>query len=133
MTLTPIALLEQAADYNLKLGFEEPNTLTVEPARLCSSEFATVLKAHKPRLLALLRLSFCMAYSKTLEETIFLCEDDDTREALIEAGAESGSIYTLAELQVLVAHHRAKPFLPDELCKLHEIKRTFNRRIATSC
>jgi hypothetical protein len=31
----------------------------------------------------------------------------------------------------LVAQNRAKPLLPDELCKLHEIKRTFHGRIAT--
>jgi hypothetical protein len=40
------------------------------------------------------------------------------------------SIYTKDEVRGLVAQNRAKPFLPDELCKLHEIKRTFNWRIA---
>jgi hypothetical protein len=70
-----------------------------------------------------------MAYSKTLQETIFLCEDEDTKATLIEAGAESESIYTRAELQVLIAHHRAKPFIPDELLKLHREKRTFKARI----
>ena len=40
MTPTPITLLQQAAELGLKLGFEPPDTLTVEPARLCSAEFA---------------------------------------------------------------------------------------------
>src|SRR5262249_11184427 len=35
------------------------------------------------------------------------------------------TIYTKDELRLLVAHNRAKPFLPDELFKLHQIKRSF--------
>jgi hypothetical protein len=130
MTPTPIALLQQATDCGLRLGFEPPNTLTVAPARLCPPEFANRLKVHKTNLLALLRLPFVMVYSKALEETIFLCEDEATREALVQAGAESFSIYTRAELQILVQHNRAKPFVPDELLRLHQAKRTFNSRIA---
>jgi hypothetical protein len=129
MTPTPIALLQQAADYKLELGFEPPDTLTVEPARFCSPEFATVLKAHKPQLLALLRLLFSMVYSEVLEETIFFCEDEATKVALVQADADEWSIYTRDELRVLIAHNRAKPFLPDELCKLHEIRKTFHGRI----
>jgi hypothetical protein len=33
------------------------------------------------------------------------------------------------KLRVLVAQNRAKPFLPDELCKLHEITRTLGARM----
>jgi hypothetical protein len=29
----------------------------------------------------------------------------------------------------IASHNRAKPFLPDELCKLHEIKRSVHGRI----
>jgi hypothetical protein len=53
-----------------------------------------------------------------------------TKAALVEAGADEWSIYTKGELRLLIAHNRAKPFLPDELCKLHAIKRTFHGRIA---
>lgn len=129
MTPTPIALLQQATDCGLKLGFEPPDTLTVEPARLCRPEFAEVLRAQKPALLALLRLPFIMVFSEMLRETIFFCEDEDTKRTLVEAGADPWSIYTKHELRVLVAHNRARPFLPDELCKLHEIKRTLHGRI----
>jgi hypothetical protein len=69
-------------------------------------------------------------YSKALEETVFFCEDEATKAALIEAGAEEWSIYTNDELRILVANNRAKPYLTDELCKLHEIKKTFHGRIA---
>jgi hypothetical protein len=48
-------------------------------------------------------------YSKALEETIFFCEDEDTKAVLASAGAEPFSIYTKDELQILVAHNRTAP------------------------
>ena len=131
MTDTPITILKKAADLGLKLGLTLPDTLTVESAKRWPKDFAETLRDYKPRLLALLRLPFCMAYSEKLGETIFLCEDEDTKAALVEAGADEWSIYTKDELRVLIAHNRAQPFLPDELCKLHKLKRPFHGRIAT--
>jgi hypothetical protein len=72
-----------------------------------------------------------MAYSEILEEIIFFCEDEETKAALVEAGADSFSIYIRDELRILITHNRVKPFLPDELCKLHKLKRTFHGRITT--
>jgi hypothetical protein len=124
-TATSIEVLEKAGEFGLKLGFESPDTLTVQPANHCPVEFAITLKAHKPQLLSLLRLPFCMAYSETLQETIFLCQDEDTKAALAEAGAEPWSVYTRAELQILVAQNRVAPLSDDELRRLHQIERTF--------
>jgi hypothetical protein len=129
ITTTTIEVFQKAAELGLKLGFEPPDTLTLQPAGLCSAEFAEVLKAHKPALLALLRLPFVMVFSETLNETVVFCEDEAARAALVEAGAESWSIYTRAELQILVAYNRAKPFLPDELNRLHQAKHAFNARM----
>jgi hypothetical protein len=129
-TLTTIEVFQKAVEFGLKLGFEPPETLTLQPANRCSVEFAIRLKAHKPQLLGLLRLPFCMVYSRTLEQNVFFCEDEETKDALVAAGADEWSIYTRDELQILVEHNRVKPFLPDELRKVHEIKRTFHRRIA---
>jgi hypothetical protein len=129
MTPTPIELLQQAADYGLKLGVEPPDTLTVEPAQFCPAEFGEVLKAHKPALLALLKLPFVMVFSQLLGETIFFAEDEDTRAALIEAGAELWSIYTKDELRVLVAQNRVAPLTTAELRKVYDIKRAFDGRI----
>jgi hypothetical protein len=129
--MTPIGLLQQAADYDLKLGLEPPDTLTVEPAERCPSDFAEVLKAHKPELLALLKLPFVMLFSESLGKTIFFCADDDTKAALCEGGFEPFSIYTRDELRVLVAQNRIAPFSDVELRTLHEIKRTFSGRITS--
>ena len=103
----------------------------MEAAKHWPREFAQILRDYKPRLLALLRLAFCMVYSESLNETIFFCEDEQTKAALVEAGADEWSIYTRDELRIFVAQNRAKPFLPDELCKLHSIKRAFSGRISS--
>ncbi len=129
-TTSTIEVFQKAAELGLKLGFEPPDTLTLQPASRCPAEFAEALKAHKPALLALLRLPFVMVYSKTLEETVFFCEDDHTRGALVEAGADEWNIYTRAELRILCEQNRVAPLSADELLKVHEIKRTFHGRIA---
>jgi hypothetical protein len=125
-----VPLLVQAAELGLKLGIKDSRTLTVEPAERCPREFADALRAHKWHLLYLLSLPFVMVYSKALEETVFFCEDEDTKAALIEAGADEWSIYTKDELRVLVAQNRVAPLSDAELRKVHEIKRTFNGRFA---
>jgi len=129
MTPTPIALLKKAADLDLKLGSEGGHTLTVEPARRCPLAFADTLKGHKWLLLDLLRLPFVMAHSETLGETIFFCEDEDTKAALVEAGADEWRIYTKDELRTLCEQNRVAPLSPAELRKVHEIKRAFDGRI----
>jgi hypothetical protein len=129
MRPTPIALLQKAADLDLKLGVEGRHTLTVEPADKCPLAFADTLKDYKWLLLDLLRLPFVMVYSETLSETIFFCQDEDTKEALVKAGADPWSVYTKDELRILVAQNRVAPLSDDELRKVHQIKRTFGARI----
>jgi hypothetical protein len=126
---TPIALLQKAADLGLNLGSEGRHILTVEPANRCPSAFADTLKDHKWLLLDLLRLPFVMAHSETLGETIFFCEDEDTKAALIAAGAESGCIYTREELRALIEQHRREPITAAELLHIHGARRAFNGRL----
>ena len=130
MTLTPIALLQKAADLGLKLGVEGRHTLTVQPASHCPPDFAATLREHKPDLLALLRLRFLIVRSAVLNESVFFANDEATKTALVNAGAESGSIYTCEELRLLVEQHRCKPITAAELLRIHAAKRTFNARIA---
>jgi hypothetical protein len=125
-----VPLLCQAAELGLKLGVKDSRTLTVEPAERCPSEFADALRAHKWQLLVVLGLPFVMVYSKAIEETIFFCADEDTKAALVQAGAEEWSIYTRAELRILCEQNRVAPLSAEELRKVHEIKRTFHGRIA---
>jgi hypothetical protein len=57
----------------------------------------------------LLQLDFGMVYSEALEETVLFAKDDDTWLAVVEAGAESASVYTREEVRVLVRQHRRAP------------------------
>ncbi len=79
----------------------------------------------------MLDLPFVVVHSQALDEIIFFCEDEATKEALVEAGAGSWSIYTRHELQILVTQNRIAPFSDAELRKVHEIKRTFSGRITS--
>ena len=124
-------LIQEAGRLGLTLS-RVGDDLHVTPARLCSPRFADTLRAHKSALLGLLRLPFCMLYSEILGETIFFCADEDTKAALVEAGASEWSIYTRYELQMLVAQNRIAPLTAAELRKVHEIKRTFNASITES-
>ena len=90
-TTTTIEVFQKAAELGLKLGFEPSDTMTVEPARLCPPDFASVLKAHKPALLTLLHLPFVLVFSQILGETILFCEDEDTKAALVELAHQSGA------------------------------------------
>jgi hypothetical protein len=72
-----------------------------------------------------------MVRSKALDsEILFFCQDEQTRQALQEAGAEPFSIYTRDELRILCEQNRIAPISPQELAKLHNIKRTLGARIA---
>jgi hypothetical protein len=127
--MTPISVLEQAAELGLKLGVEPCDTLTVRPASRCHSDFADLLRAHKWHLLVLLQLGFIMLDSEALGETIFFAENADTKACLVEAGAEPASIYTCDELRALVEQHRQQPFTVAVLLRLHEVRRMFGARV----
>ncbi len=120
-----IPILMCSAELGLKISVKDSRTLVVEPAEDCPPEFAETLRAHKWHLLCLLSTSFVMLYSQSLGETIFFCEDEDTKSTLIEAGADSLSIYTRAELRILCEANRTAPIIQAELAKLNAIKRTF--------
>jgi hypothetical protein len=129
MNLTTIQVLEKAAELGLKLGVEPPDTLTVQPVASCPPEFADTLRSYKQRLLTLLALPFVMVFSQIFGETLFFCEDEDTEAALVEAGADLASVYTRAELRVLIEQHRRAPITAAELLHLHGARRAFNGRL----
>jgi hypothetical protein len=104
--MTPIQALQKAAGLGLKLGSENGDTLTFQPSGRCTPDFAVTLKEHKPHLIVLLSMGWLMAYSKALGRTIFFADNEDAKALLIEAGADSDSVYTRDELRVLVEARR---------------------------
>ena len=102
----------------------------MQPASRCTPELADKLRLYKSHLLVLLGLNWFMAYSQTLKDTIFFCDDEDTRNVLVEAGAAQCCVYTRSELRVLLEHHREAPLSVSELLRIHSARRLFNGRIA---
>jgi hypothetical protein len=126
---TPVAVLQEC--WRLGLTLEaHGNQLHVIPGNRCPPDLAGTIREWKWHLLVMLKQPFVTVYSKAFEETIFSCEDEDTKAMLVEAGADPLSIYTCAELEVLVKANRIAPLTIAELTKLNEIKRTFNATIA---
>jgi hypothetical protein len=132
MILSTIEVLKKAGDLGLKLSQAPPDRLTYQPLEKCPPGFAEILRAHKPALLSLLEFPFVMMRSQALDgEILFFCEDEQTRAALVEAGAAEWSIYTKEELRILCEQNRIKPFTEVELRKVHEIKRCFGAGITS--
>ena len=130
--MTAFDVLSESYQLGLTLWAKDNGKLGFKPERLCLPEFREKLRAHKPQLLALLHtkgVTWIEVFSEHIGETLFFCDDEETRDALIEAGASEWSIYTKAEIRTLVAQNRVKPFTDEELRKVHEIKRTFQGRI----
>ena len=132
MTLSTIEA-RKGGRLGLKLAIAAPDTLTYQPIEECPLDFVDTLKTYKGRLLNLLRLPFVMVFSETLGETAFFCADEVTRAALIEAGANSFSIYTRDELRILCEQNRIAPISIAELRKVHEIKRNLQRETCEPC
>jgi hypothetical protein len=117
VTATPVEVLLRAAQLGVKLGRRPSGKLTFDPANRCPPDFVAELQAFKETLLALLGLPFVMVFSEALGQMIFFCQDEATKEILIEAGADEWSIYTRDELQILVAQNRVAPLSQDDLKK----------------
>jgi hypothetical protein len=125
-------VLSQARKRGLTLT-TNGDRLEVSPAYDCPRELVRTLQEYKPALVSLLaskERTWIEFYSERLGETVFFCEDEETCDALIRAGASEWSIYTKAELRTLCAQNRVAPLSDAELRKVHELKRTFDARIA---
>jgi len=129
--MTTLEVLSEAKERGLSLS-PRGDGLAASPNRLLTPDFAHTLCEFKPALLPLLQtkgITWIEVYSERLGEDLLFCRDEDTKATLIEAGAEPWSVYTRAELQVLVAQNRVAPLSQAELKKVHQIKRTFGARI----
>ena len=129
--MTTLEVLAEAGDRGLSLS-ARGDQMAVGPNRLLTPDFAHKLCEFKPALLSLLQtkgITWIEVHSERLGEDLLFCGDEDTKATLIVAGAEEWGIYTLAELQILVAQNRVAPLSDAELRKVHDIKRTFDARI----
>ena len=91
----------------------------------CDSALEHEIREQKAALLRLLGAKFLVVWSRLLDEIVFFVIDEETKQLLVASGAERASIYSRAELAVLVQHNAT----PSKLMRLHELKQVFNGTI----
>ena len=132
--MTAFDVLSESHQRGVTMWAKDNGKLGFKPERLCSPAFREKLSAHTPQLLALLQtngITWIEVFSEGIGETIFFCEGEDTKAALVEAGAPEWRIYTKDELRTLNAQNRIALLTAAELRKVHSIKRTFSARITS--
>jgi hypothetical protein len=118
---TPAQVLVAVADIGGNLSIARDKLRMLLPAD-CPPELKDLIRQHKPALLDLMRLTFLVVRSGVLNCSVFFVPDDTTKNSLIAAGVELGSIYTRSELAVLVKRRVSV----DELRLIHEAKQRFD-------
>jgi hypothetical protein len=105
------------------LSFEaKAGKLLVWPIDLLTRDLHSEITGYSRQLMCLCSSGWLVVNSETLGRTIFFAEDEHAREALIVAGAEESSIYTLLEIENLAKANRQSVISARELCALHEAK-----------
>ncbi|SRR5260370_6278378 len=124
---TPLGVMLRAFDLGLHMEAKDEKLL-VWPDALLTPAMRSELTHWKWQLMYLLAARFVIVYSETLGRTIFFAEDESAKNALIVAGAEESSIYTLEEIEHLTKANRESVISARELCALHEAKQIFGGR-----
>jgi hypothetical protein len=91
----------------------------------CASDLKDAIRQHKSVLLEVLQLTFVVVQSGALSATVFFVPDEATKEKLVTAGAEQGSIYSAAELEELIRCRVTGAELP----LIHSAKHEFNGQV----
>jgi hypothetical protein len=117
----PIDIFLSVGAIGGRLGILEGDKIRMLLPANCPPELKDAIRQNKLALLELLRLNFLVVKSDTLKAIVFWAPDELTKEALISAGADAGSIYTHLELQQLV-NPRAST---DDLVQVHAAKQRF--------
>jgi hypothetical protein len=121
---TPVEVLLSVAGIGGRLSVVGNKLRMLLPIN-CPSELKDGILLHKPALLDLLQLTFLIVRSDALDSIVFFVADDTTKESLVSAGADLGSIYTKTELDVLV---RGRTTVK-ELRLIHAAKQQFNGKV----
>ena len=124
---TPLGVMLRAFDLGLSMKAQN-DKLLVWPDSLLTASMRSELTRWKWQLMYLLAERFLIVFSDTLGRTVFFAEDETAKNALIVAGAEESSIYTLEEIQNLSKANRESVITGKELCLLSEAKTVFNGR-----
>ena len=122
----PIEIVLAVADMDGRLGTVGDKLRMLLPAD-CPCELKESIRQHKDALIDLLRLTFLIVRSDVSSGPIFWTPDELTKDSLVAAGADRGSIYSAPELEVIV-HHR---ITIGELPLFHDAKKRFSGKLTS--
>jgi|SRR5438093_1015008 len=124
---TPVKLLLSVVQAGGQLGIAGDKLRTLLP-RGCPPELRDAIRQQKVALLELLRLNFLVVRSDALDATqsLLWTPDESTKETLVAAGADAGSIYTAAELTRLVNRR----VTVGELATIHAARQRLHGRLS---
>jgi hypothetical protein len=122
---TPVQVLLTVAGLGGQLSIAGDKLRMLLPAD-CVPQLKYEIRRHKPALLNLMRLNFLIVQSHALDAMVLFVPDETTKESLVIAGAEPGSIYTTAELRSLVRRR----VTAEELRLFHAAKQLLNGKVA---
>ncbi len=147
--------MAHAAHNDIRLRAEGEQLLVDAPKGVLTSEFSTVLKAHKADLMATLSKDVdwndhpdtpptdpftreaiqdikagkaVPVWSAVLEEWLWFVRDEKSKAKLIAQGCQT-PIYTLGELAVVADLRLNSGFGPEDLRPVHAIKKKFGAAI----
>jgi hypothetical protein len=121
---TPLDVFMAVVVIGGKLGITDDRLRTLLPGD-CPQELKSAIRQHKVALLELLRLNFWVVQADTLNAMVLWTFNEATKEALVAAGGDLGSIYTIRELEQLV--HRQVTC--NELPLIHAAKQRFRGKV----
>ncbi len=147
--------MAHAAHNDIRLRAEGERLLVDAPKGALTSQFSTVLKTHKADLMAALSKDVdwndhpdtspagpftreaiqdikagkaVPVWSAVLEEWLWFVRDSDAQQKLVDQGCQS-PIYTLGELAVVADMRLNSSFGPEDLRRVHAIKKKFGTAI----
>ena len=121
---TPVEILLAVLGLDGGLSIEGDRLRTRLPAN-CPAELKQAIRQYKAALIELLRLNLLIVCSDVLNCVVFWTPDEATKESLAAAGADRGSIYTIAELEALAR----RGVNAGELPLIHAAKQRFSGNV----
>jgi hypothetical protein len=121
---TPIGTLLKLAALGGRLSIAGDKLRVLHPAN-SPNELKDSISQHKSTLLNLLRLKFIVVQADAVDAILFWTPEEETKTALILAGAIASNVYTRSELAA-IAQSR---ITSQQLLLIHTTKRFFAGRV----
>jgi hypothetical protein len=124
MRRTPVSVLLEVAAIGGRMGVAGDRLRLLLPPDV-DRTLEDAIRTHKAALLALLRLTFVIVRSDALRDTVIFADSEETKTALVAAGADPGVVYSPDELRLLTSQRVSTK----DLLAIHATKQTFSGKV----